>query len=74
LAIFWDVIGYPGKVSLSNSCAMYGFAQSLAGGNGSVLSMRMQVILDTSLSRVGRTPEMGGEGRIWSMRSGFPLH
>jgi len=47
---------------------MYGFAQSLTCGNGGVLSMRMQVILDTPFSRVGRTPEQGGEGKIQKMR------
>jgi len=68
LAVFWDVTGYPGRARLSNSCAMYGFAQSLTCGNGGVLSMRMQVILDTPFSRVGRTPEQGGEGKIQKMR------
>jgi len=45
---------------------MYGFGQSLTGGNGGVLRMRMQVILDTPFSSVGVTPEKG-EGRIKRM-------
>ena len=39
------------------------------GGNGGVLSMRMQVILDSSFARAGSAPILGGkkgEFRDWT--------
>ena len=47
---------------------MYGFAQLLTTDDGGVLSMHMQAILDMPLSRMGKTPEKGGEVIIQRMR------
>ena len=41
----------------------YGFSPDLKGKNGGVLSMRMQVILDSSFARPGSAPIMGWEER-----------
>ena len=51
----------------------YGFSPDLGGKNGGVLSMRMQVILDSSFARPGSAPIRGGkkgEFRHWT-RSGL---
>ena len=48
----------------------YGFSPDLAGKNGGVLSMRMQVILDSSFTRPGSAPIWGGkkgEFRDWTI-------
>jgi len=37
----------------------YGFSPDLGGKNGGVLSMRMQVILDSSFARPGSAPIWG---------------
>ena len=39
----------------------YGFSPDLGGKNGGVLSMRMQVILDSSFARPGSAPIRGGK-------------
>ena len=47
----------------------YGFSPYLGGKNGGVLSMRMQVILDSSFARPGSAPIWGGkkgEFRNWT--------
>ena len=47
----------------------YGFSPDLGGKNGVVLSMRMQVILDSSFARPGSAPIWGGkkgEFRDWT--------
>ena len=47
----------------------YGFSPDLGGKNGGVLSMRMQVILDSSFARPGSVPIRGGkkgEFRDWT--------
>ena len=47
----------------------YGFSPDLGGKNGGVLSMRMQVILDSSFARPGSAPLWGGkkgEFRDWT--------
>ena len=47
----------------------YGFSPDLGGKNGGVLSMRMQVILDSSFARPGSVPIWGGkkgEFRDWT--------
>ena len=47
----------------------YGFSPDLGGKNGGVLSMRMQVILDSSFARPGSAPIWGGkkgEFRDWT--------
>ena len=41
----------------------YGFSPDLGGKNGGVLSMRMQVILDSSFRTPGFSPYMGREER-----------
>ena len=49
----------------------YGFSPDLGGKNGGVLSMRMQVILDSSFARPGSAPIWGGkkgEFRDWTRR------
>ena len=38
------------------STSKYGFSPDLGGNNGGVLSMRMQVILDSSFARPGSAP------------------
>ena len=51
------------------STSKYGFSPDLGGNNGSVLSMRMQVILDSSFARPGSAPIWGGkkvEFRDWT--------
>ena len=58
------------KPSLESS-SKYGFSPDLGGKNGGVLSMRMQVILDSSFARPGSTPMWGGkkgEFRDWTRR------
>ena len=47
----------------------YGFSPDLGGKNGGVLSMRMQVVLDSSFARPGSAPIWGGkkgEFRDWT--------
>ena len=56
------------KPSLENT-TKYGFSPDLGGKNGGVLSMRMQVILDSSFARPGSAPLWGGkkgEFRDWT--------
>ena len=51
------------------STSKYGFFPDLGGKNGGVLSMRMQVILDSSFARPGSVPirdEKKGEFRDWT--------
>ena len=51
------------------STSKYGFTPDLGGKNGGVLSMRMQVILDSSFARPGSAPIWGGkkgEFRDWT--------
>ena len=48
----------------------YGFSPDLGGKNGGILSMRMQVILDSLFARLGSAPIRGGkkgECRDWTM-------
>jgi len=54
------------------STSKYGFSPDLGGKNGGVLSMRMQVILDSSFARPGSAPVWGGkkgEFRDWTTGS-----
>ena len=56
------------KQNLEN-ISKYGFSPDLGGKNGGVLSMRMQVILDSSFARPGSAPIWGGkkgEFRDWT--------
>ena len=56
------------KPNLENT-TKYGFSLDLGGKNGGVLSMRMQVILDSSFARPGSAPIWGGkkgEFRDWT--------
>ena len=56
------------KQNLEN-ISKYGFSPDLGGKNGGVLSMRMQVILDSSFARSGSVPIWGGkkgEFRDWT--------
>ena len=56
------------KPNLENT-SKYGFSPDLGGKNGGVLSMRMQVILDSSFARPGLAPIWGrkkGEFRDWT--------
>ena len=56
------------KPNLQNT-TKYGFSLDLGGKNGGVLSMRMQVILDSSFARPGSAPIWGGkkgEFRDWT--------
>ena len=56
------------KPNLENS-TKYGFSPDLGGKNGGVLSMRMQVIPDSSFARPGSAPIWGGkkgELRDWT--------
>ena len=56
------------KPNLENS-SKYGFFPRFGGENGGVLSMRMQVILDSSFARPGSAPIWGGkkgEFRDWT--------
>ena len=51
------------------STSKYGFSPDLGGKNGGVLSMRMQVILDSPFARPGSAPIGGGqkgEFRDWT--------
>ena len=50
------------KLNLENS-SKYGFSPDLGGKNGGVLSMRMQVILDSSFATPGSAP-------IWGEKKG----
>ena len=62
------------KPNLENT-SKYGFSPDLGGKNGGVLSMRMQVILDSSFSRQGSAPIWGekkGEFRDWT-RTGLDV-
>ena len=63
------------KPNLENT-SKYGFSPDLGGKNGGVLSMRMQVILDSSFARPGSAPIWGGkkgEFRDWT-RSRSVVH
>ena len=54
------------------STSKYGFSPDLGGKNGGVLSMRMQVILDSSFARPGSAPTWGGkkgEFRDWTTKN-----
>ena len=56
------------KPNLENT-TKYGFSPDLGGKNGGVLSMRMQVILDSSFARPRSAPIWGGkkgEFRDWT--------
>ena len=56
------------KSNLENT-SKYGFSPDLGGKNGGVLSMRMQVILDSSFAHPGSAPIWGGkkgEFRDWT--------
>ena len=56
------------KLNLENT-SKYGFSPDLGGKNGGVLSMRMQVILDSSFACPGSVPIWGGkkgEFRDWT--------
>ena len=56
------------KPNLENT-SKYGFSPDLGGKNGGVLSMRMQVILESSFARPGSAPIWGGkkgEFRDWT--------
>ena len=56
------------KPNLENT-TKYGFSPDLGGKNGGVLSMRMQVILDSSFARLCSAPIRGGkkgEFRDWT--------
>ena len=56
------------KPNLENT-SKYGFSPDLGGKKGGVLSMRMQVILDSSFARPGSAPIWGGkkgEFRDWT--------
>ena len=56
------------KPNLENT-SKYVFSPDLGGKNGGVLSMRMQVILDSSFARPGSAPIWGGkkgEFRDWT--------
>ena len=57
------------------STSKYGFSPDLGGKNGGVLSMRMQVILDSSFARPGSAPIWGGkkgEFRDWTNMNVVP--
>ena len=58
------------KPNLENT-TKYGFSPDLGGENGGVLSMRMQVILDSPFARPCLAPIWGGkkgEFRDWIMK------
>ena len=58
------------------STSKYGFPPDLGGKNGGVLSMRMQVIPDSSFARPGSAPIWGGkkgEFRDWTSERRVPL-
>ena len=55
------------------STSKYGFSPDLGGKNGGVLSMRMQVILDSSFACPDSAPMWGGkkgEFRDWTNQGG----
>ena len=54
------------------STSKYGFSPDLGGKNGGVLSMRMQVILDSPFARPGSAP-MWGAGRKESSGTGLQI-
>ena len=56
------------KPNLENN-SKYGFSPDLGGKNGGVLSMRMQVILDSSFARPGSA--LYGAGRKESSGTGL---
>ena len=57
------------KPNLENT-SKYGFSPDLGGKNGGVLSMRMQVILDSSFACPGRKESSGtGLGKKWKTMS-----
>ena len=63
------------------STSKYGFSLDLGEKNSGVLSMRMQVILDSSFARLGSAPIWGGkkgEFRDWTsncyINGVFPRH
>ena len=58
------------KPNLENT-TKYGFSPRFGGKNGGVLSMRMQVILDSSFARPGQP--LYGVGRKESSGTGLPL-
>ena len=63
------------KPNLENT-SKYGFSPDLGEKNGGVLSMRMQVILDSSFARPGSAPIWGGkkeEFRDWTTDWRTPL-
>ena len=60
------------KPNLENT-TKYGFSPDLGGKNGGVLSMRMQVILDSSFARPGSAPIWGGRGAGRKESSGTGL-
>jgi len=63
------------KPNLENT-SKYGFSPDLGGKNGVVLSMRMQVILDSSFARPGLASIWGGkkvEFRYWTKLSPVSL-
>ena len=58
------------KPNLENT-SKYGFSPDLGEKNGGVVSMRMQVILDSSFARLGSAPIWGvkkGEFRNWTSK------
>ena len=58
------------------STSKYGFSPDLGEKNGGVLSMRMQVILDSSFARPGSAPIGGGkkgEFRDWTSPGSAPI-
>ena len=60
---------YGATSQISESTSKYGFFPRFGGKNGGVLSMRMQVILDSSFARPGSAPIWGGkkgEFRDWT--------
>ena len=59
------------KPNLENT-SKYGLSHDLGKKNGGVLSMRMQVILDSSFARPGSAPTWGGkkgEFRDWTKQT-----
>ena len=61
------------------STSKYGFYPDLGGKNGGLLSMRMQVILDSPFARPGSAPIGGGkkgelrDWTIWSLDLPFAI-
>ena len=61
---------------LPENISKYGFPPDLGGKKGDVLSMRMQVILDSSFARPGSVPIWGGKKgdfRDWTTRGLAPF-